>query len=219
MRSDQARVATLEENLFARPLTDATRQRLARAIEICPELADAILNPQAPQGSTVDIDAYSEIGDWFYLQDNHIETWTGQPKSCSTPPAFDTPRWIKIWSLIYVDLAFKWTGWTIRPSRDNTIQTISGLPGALARGAATCFSVGANPHVANSGKEVEDIVRQARLTAHGAEDVLRIGLANYFAGALVMPYTEFLQAARAERYDLERLQRIFHVSLNRLRTD
>ena len=58
-------------------------------------------------------------------------------------------------------------------------------------------------------KEVEDIVRQARLTAHGAEDVLRIGLANYFAGALVMPYTVFLQAAQAERYDLERLQRFF----------
>ena len=29
VRSDQARVATLEENLFARPLTDATRRRLA----------------------------------------------------------------------------------------------------------------------------------------------------------------------------------------------
>ena len=61
--------------LVARPLTDATRQRLARAIEICPELADAILNPQAPASEHAsDIDAYSEIGDWFYLQDNHIET-------------------------------------------------------------------------------------------------------------------------------------------------
>ncbi|ATE59807.1 helix-turn-helix domain-containing protein [Thauera sinica] len=39
----------------------------------------------------------------------------------------------------------------------------------------------------------------------------RQGLAHYFAGALLLPYGDFLAAARAARYDIEALQRRFHV--------
>ena len=39
----------------------------------------------------------------------------------------------------------------------------------------------------------------------------RIGLANYFAGALILPYRAFLAAAEEERYDIERLGRRFGV--------
>lgn len=40
----------------------------------------------------------------------------------------------------------------------------------------------------------------------------RQGLAHYFAGAMLLPYEDFLQAARAARYDVEQLQRQFGVS-------
>ncbi len=39
----------------------------------------------------------------------------------------------------------------------------------------------------------------------------RIGLANYFAGALLLPYGPFLEAAEALRYDIELLQQRFRV--------
>lgn len=39
----------------------------------------------------------------------------------------------------------------------------------------------------------------------------RIGLSNYFAGALVMPYRHFLQAAEQSRYDIESLAQQFGV--------
>jgi len=39
----------------------------------------------------------------------------------------------------------------------------------------------------------------------------RQGLAHYFAGALLMPYADFLDAARREKYDIEALQRRFAV--------
>jgi hypothetical protein len=39
----------------------------------------------------------------------------------------------------------------------------------------------------------------------------RIGLANYFAGALVLPYQQFLSTAEAMRYDIERLGHHFGV--------
>jgi predicted transcriptional regulator/transcriptional regulator with XRE-family HTH domain len=44
-----------------------------------------------------------------------------------------------------------------------------------------------------------------------ARGVARIGLANYFAGALLLPYQRFLDAAESVRYDIDRLARCFEV--------
>ncbi|ORJ63212.1 short-chain fatty acyl-CoA regulator family protein [Mycobacterium simiae] len=44
-----------------------------------------------------------------------------------------------------------------------------------------------------------------------ARSVARIGLANYFAGALLLPYQNFLTAAEAARYDIDLLARHFEV--------
>ncbi|BBY40424.1 DNA-binding protein [Mycobacterium mantenii] len=44
-----------------------------------------------------------------------------------------------------------------------------------------------------------------------ARGVARIGLANYFAGALLLPYVRFLDAAESVRYDIDHLARRFEV--------
>jgi hypothetical protein len=44
----------------------------------------------------------------------------------------------------------------------------------------------------------------------------RVALANYFAGAVLMPYERFLQAAKAERYDIEILARRFQASFEQV---
>ncbi|CAJ1587205.1 short-chain fatty acyl-CoA regulator family protein [[Mycobacterium] wendilense] len=44
-----------------------------------------------------------------------------------------------------------------------------------------------------------------------ARPVARIGLANYFAGALLLPYRQFLESATLLRYDIDRLTRKFEV--------
>ncbi|WP_304116652.1 short-chain fatty acyl-CoA regulator family protein [Mycolicibacterium bacteremicum] len=44
-----------------------------------------------------------------------------------------------------------------------------------------------------------------------ARGVARIGLANYFAGALLLPYRIFLSAAEALRYDIDQLTRRFEL--------
>jgi predicted transcriptional regulator/transcriptional regulator with XRE-family HTH domain len=60
--------------------------------------------------------------------------------------------------------------------------------------------------------EIEAIVATAELEGDAARNLLRIGLANYAAGALTMPYTAFRAAARATRHDIDRLCRRFGVS-------
>ena len=44
-----------------------------------------------------------------------------------------------------------------------------------------------------------------------ARALLRIGLANYYAGALILPYRSFLAAAEAARYDIDLIARRFGV--------
>ena len=56
----------------------------------------------------------------------------------------------------------------------------------------------------------------ARFTTPEARDIAKIGLANYFAGAALMPYRAFLDAAQATRHDLERLSDMFGASIEQV---
>ena len=63
---------------------------------------------------------------------------------------------------------------------------------------------------------LEATLDQARFRSPTARAVARVGLANYFAGAALMPYRAFLAAAQAERHDLERLAHRFGASLEQV---
>ncbi|PQO23936.1 Cro/Cl family transcriptional regulator [Rhodobacteraceae bacterium WD3A24] len=56
----------------------------------------------------------------------------------------------------------------------------------------------------------------ARFQSDESRAIAKIGLANYFAGAALMPYTAFLNAARETRHDLERLADIFGASIEQV---
>ena len=56
------------------------------------------------------------------------------------------------------------------------------------------------------------IVKRAEPTTRDAAELLRIGLLNYIAAALMMPYTTFLEAAQSLRYDVDGLAARFGVS-------
>ncbi len=56
----------------------------------------------------------------------------------------------------------------------------------------------------------------ARFSTAEARDIAKIGLANYFAGAALLPYRAFLSAAQEVRHDLERLADIFGASIEQV---
>ena len=56
----------------------------------------------------------------------------------------------------------------------------------------------------------------ARFQSEGAHAIARVGLANYFAGAALMPYARVLAAAEETRHDLERLAERFGTSLEQV---
>ncbi|MGH7090847.1 MAG: short-chain fatty acyl-CoA regulator family protein, partial [Stellaceae bacterium] len=59
---------------------------------------------------------------------------------------------------------------------------------------------------------IDEIVEAAKLTSPESETLVRVWLANYFAGAVLMPYAAFRTAAQALRYDIEALMHRFGVS-------
>ncbi len=56
----------------------------------------------------------------------------------------------------------------------------------------------------------------ARFQTDEARAIAKVGLANYFAGAAMMPYTAFLEAAQDCRHDLEMLGRRFGASIEQV---
>ncbi len=63
---------------------------------------------------------------------------------------------------------------------------------------------------------IEATLDLARFQTPEARAIARIGMANYFAGAALMPYARFLDAARETRHDLERLAEIFGASIEQV---
>lgn len=59
---------------------------------------------------------------------------------------------------------------------------------------------------------VEDLVTRSAPSTLEAAELLRIGLLNYVAGAIIMPYEPTLESARALRYDVDSLAARFGVS-------
>lgn len=56
----------------------------------------------------------------------------------------------------------------------------------------------------------------ARFQSDQARAIAKVGLANYFAGAALMPYGAFLEAAQSTRHDLERLADRFGASIEQV---
>jgi predicted transcriptional regulator/transcriptional regulator with XRE-family HTH domain len=73
-----------------------------------------------------------------------------------------------------------------------------------------------------AGDTIETMVKDAQATSAEATTLIRIGLLNYAAGVLLMPYEAFLASAQSLRHDMEALAARFGVSFeqacNRLAT-
>ncbi|MBN9034675.1 MAG: DUF2083 domain-containing protein [Rhizobiales bacterium] len=64
--------------------------------------------------------------------------------------------------------------------------------------------------------EIAAILRRADFRTPEAAEICRIGLQNYFAGALTLPYQAFLAAAKDLRHDLELLAARFGASIEQV---
>ena len=66
------------------------------------------------------------------------------------------------------------------------------------------------------GETITQVAADAELRSQAARELLKVGLANYAAGAMLMPYEHFRQAARVERHDVDRLTLLYRVSFEQV---
>lgn len=85
----------------------------------------------------------------------------------------------------------------------------------LRRGSRN-FQLAHQAGLLNYSEVLDKIARDDALTTDDSRALCRIALANYFAGAVLMPYQPFLEAARAERYDIELLGHRFRASFEQV---
>src|SRR5690606_17841653 len=63
---------------------------------------------------------------------------------------------------------------------------------------------------------IDALIENAGFRTAEAREICRIGLCNYFAGALMMPYEALLASARELRHDLELLAMRFGASIEQV---
>lgn len=91
------------------------------------------------------------------------------------------------------------------------LQLSEMLPGAARR-----FQIARQVGALEMREGIETIVAGAGLASLEARDRLREHIADYLAGALLLPYRRFLRACEATGYDLAILQRRFAVSFDQV---
>ena len=66
------------------------------------------------------------------------------------------------------------------------------------------------------GALLDRMTADHKLIAGGGRELARVALANYFAGAVIMPYEEFLELSTRTRYDIELLGHHFRTSFEQV---
>ena len=83
-------------------------------------------------------------------------------------------------------------------------QRVVHLAGRLTSGQRA-FQLATQLALITQGDVVDAVIAEATELSKESQSVARIGLANYFAGALLLPYGRFRAAAEDARYDIELL--------------
>ena len=159
--------------------------------------------------------AWEEVRDFFHYCDNYIDAVDRAAESFSTDAGPDTDV-VQAAIQALGDLGIQ-----VRSKDDVPLRTLDsqGQELILSRRAPVAtqrFQTLVQLALSIQGPLIEATLDLARFHSDAAHEIAKIGLANYFAGATLMPYGRFLAAAKETRHDLERLADLFGASLEQV---
>jgi len=105
----------------------------------------------------------------------------------------------------------------VAPSEDAPLRRFDRAAGTLAIDRALPpesrrFLLALQLAAIELAEPIAAVTANARLASEESRAIVAAGLANYAAGALLMPYAAFRETARGLRHDIDRLRQIFGVS-------
>lgn len=157
---------------------------------------------------------WEEVRDFFHYCDNYIDAVDRAAENFARRRPDATPLQGAIAALADrgLDVAMAELGSGPVYLREGKRLTVN----ATAAPATQAFQLLHLLALETRGDLLEATLELARFRSTSARNIARLGLANYFAGAAMMPYGRFLETARAQRHDLERLAHLFHASLEQV---
>lgn len=167
---------------------------------------------------------WEEVRDWFHLSNNYVdpidraaEKLAAAMAAPDTVPTTEAMRrhLTEVYG-IAVELGPAETLRSFDEGR-NVLRIDSGQPAASMR-----FQIAYHLAATALGEVIRAIADTARLRSAVARELLTVGLGNYAAGAVLMPYGHFRRSAREFRHDVDRLalhyQTSFEQTCHRLST-
>ncbi len=153
---------------------------------------------------------WEEVRDFFHYCDNYLDAVDRAAEKMAAGGAEAAARRI-------LDGA----GIKVVPSDEETLRRFDAATRVLhlsARAApeTRVFQMLLQVALLKQNRLLEATLDFARFQSDEARAIAKIGLANYFAGAALMPYGAFLRAAQECRHDLEMLGRRFGASIEQV---
>lgn len=211
-------VPTDEIPELVRDHPDAARAlvKLHRRYRDAAEQAAALGAPKGGDSVAV-IDPHDEVRDFFYTHHNHFAAL----EEAAEHTAGEVGLLPGHAAEVIAERLTRSHGVTLRdaaarpaaptdPRRYDPDTRVLTLSPRLTRGQRA-FQMATQLAVLEHHATLDAIAREAELTTLQATALARIGLANYYAGALLMPYTDFHRDAEELRYDVELLQERYGV--------
>ncbi|MER5172294.1 short-chain fatty acyl-CoA regulator family protein [Thioclava sp. GXIMD2076] len=173
----------------------------------------ASLNAALGQDASTVQSPWEEVRDFFHYCDNYIDAVDRAAEHFARPDgtrAEPIPRAIEALEARGIRVQFADIS-GVR-ERDGRIITIA----RHAKKSTQAFQLMHQVALITQNELLEATLDLARFQSETARSIAKIGLANYFAGAAVMPYVEFLESAQDNRHDLEILAELFGASIEQV---
>ena len=174
---------------------------------------DDALTAQSPEGTERSILPYEEVRDYFHYHDNYIDDLDLAAEDLARRHGLvEGNRLIQLQDYLEQRHNVR-VRYTEHPANDQTMRQFDQENRVLnlnsAQDAASLSFLLAHQIAIMEYHDLIDLrISKAGFRSDAARALGRIGLANYFAGALCLPYQRFLEVARETRHDIDRLR--FH---------
>ncbi|SIS57317.1 helix-turn-helix domain-containing protein [Phaeovulum vinaykumarii] len=158
------------------------------------------------------VSPWEEVRDFFHYCDNYIDAVDRAAERFATAgeplPPFE--RAVR---------ALAARGYEVQLAEIDDLRRLEDhriLISARAAPATRAFQLLTQVALLTHHELIEATLDLARFQSETARAIAKLGLANYFAGAALLPYRLFLERARETRHDLERLADLFGASIEQV---
>ncbi|WP_414475601.1 helix-turn-helix domain-containing protein [Microvirga sp. M2] len=165
--------------------------------------------------------AFEEVRDFFHFIGNYVDSLDRAAETLSSRIAEGPDSLLNRLSC-YLETNYHISVSCISPSEGTSFvsdldraRRVLLLNDTLPR-ATLAFAVARHLAILAFSDAIDAVVADASFQGTDAGAVCTAALANYFAGALLMPYARFAEEARRTRHDVERLAARFGVSIEQV---